>query len=527
MGFRIAVLATLGVQPFVACTNSDVDFTIVSRAGSEPATHAGSGGNGAGGKGAGVAGGAHAGVGATIGDAGSSGSLGDAGESGAAGSDGTAGSADGGTRNEGGRGGQAGGGAGRGGSGGNGMGGGAGRGGASGASGAGGDGGAGRGGASGGNGTGGAGRGGASGAGAGGGAGHAGGSGTAGGAGAAPVCGNQVLEKGEQCDDGNTKSTDACSASCDFEQSQRANLIEQRFRTTSFCPKNAFGVAFAGTGQSTLQAIVDRRVKSGALSLLFAFRGLHDLSGMSAEQFTLGVAYGSPSVAADYDGSSDLDWWYTPATGQIDDSGVLYSSSSAVLSDGVLDAQPDSLRIPLLSEVPIYVSNVKLRLSIGDSSAPLSSSGVAPGHLASEHLRPSLVSFASAGPPASTDPGQLCGSLSAASLSSVAIPATYASNGASPCAEGYAATRTFLDLLVGGCTVAGDELVAPTQPDQSDPGAPAAGAGGPYRLIANNNNAVSGCRDKNNGSVMLSACLNAAAYSSAYRLRTGRAIIKR
>src|SRR6478735_5492830 len=370
MGFRIAVLATLGVQPFVACTNSDVDFTIVSRAGSEPATHAGSGGNGAGGKGAGVAGGAHAGVGATIGDAGSSGSLGDAGESGAAGSDGTAGSADGGTRNEGGRGGQAGGGAGRGGSGGNGMGGGAGRGGASGASGAGGaggDGGAGRGGASGGNGTGGAGRGGASGAGAGGGAGHAGGSGTAGGAGAAPVCGNQLLEKGEQCDDGNTKSTDACSASCDFEQSQRANLIEQRFRTTSFCAKNAFGAAFAGTGQSTLQAIVDRRVESGALSLLFAFRGLHDLSGMSAEQFTLGVAYGSPSVAADYDGSSDLDWWYTPATGQIDDSGVLYSSSSAVLSDGVLDAQPDSLRIPLLSEVPIYVSNVKLRLSIGDS----------------------------------------------------------------------------------------------------------------------------------------------------------------
>jgi cysteine-rich repeat protein len=30
----------------------------------------------------------------------------------------------------------------------------------------------------------------------------------------APVCGNQVLEAGEVCDDGNTRSGDGCSASC-------------------------------------------------------------------------------------------------------------------------------------------------------------------------------------------------------------------------------------------------------------------------------------------------------------------------
>jgi hypothetical protein len=155
--------------------------------------------------------------------------------------------------------------------------------------------------------------------------------------------------------------------------------------------------------------------------------------------------------------------------------------------------------------------------------------GAAPGHLPGEHVRSGLVSFASGGapPPPSVDPGELCGSLSAASLSGVTIPAAFANGGASACSEGYATTRSFLDLLVGGCTVAGDELIAGTQPDQADPGAPAAGAGAPYRLIANAiSHAVTSCRDKNNAAVGLSACLNAAAYSSAYRLKTGRVIIK-
>jgi cysteine-rich repeat protein len=339
-----------------------------------------------------------------------------------------------------------------------------------------------------------------------------------------------LLEKGEQCDDGNLKSLDACSATCAFEQSQRANLIEQRFKTTTLCPRNAFGGAFEGAAQTALQTVLDQRVANGSLSLLFAFRGLKDLSGMSAETITLGMAYGAPTppVPSSYDGKSDLDWWYTPANGQVD-SGVLYSNSTGSLANGVLDASPDSLRIPLLSDVPIYVSNVKVRLTLGDSSAPLASTSVAPGHLASEHLRAGLVSFASAGAPApvTTDSAQLCGGLSTASLAGIAIPARYAAGGASACLEGYAPARTYLDLLVGGCTVQSGELIAPTQPDLSDPGAPAAGDGAPYKLLANvSTHAVTGCRDKKDAPVALNACLNAAAYSTAYRLKTGRVIIK-
>lgn len=520
-GFRIAVVTALCVQPFLACTNDDVDFAMPGVAGSPP--HAGSAGNGSS-----SAGSAQAGSAAGSDDAGSAGNLGEGGEAGAAGS-GDAGSGSGGVNNTGGQGGNAGhGGTGRGGSagtGGNAIGGGgrAGNG----------AGGAGTGGAAGATGAGGSSRGGTGGSSAGmGGSAGAGISGASAGgsAGASPVCGNAVLEKGEQCDDGNTNNLDACSASCAFEQSQRANSIEQKFKTSSLCPKNAFGTAFEGVAQTALQAVLDQRVESGSLSLLFAFRGLRDLSGMSPETIMLGMAYGTPSAAPSYDGKNDLDWWYTPATGQVDETDVLYSNSTGFLSDGVLEAAPDSLRIPLFSDLPIYVSNIKVRLFLGDSSTPLASSGNAPGHLANEHLRPGLVSFASGGPPppANGDPGQLCGGLSAGSLSGIAIPAAYATGGASACIEGYSSSRSLLDLLVGGCNVGTDELVAATQPDQADPGAPVGGAGAPYRLSANAiTNAVTGCRDKANNFVALATCLNAAAYSTAYRLKTGRAIIKR
>jgi cysteine-rich repeat protein len=569
-GFRV-VVALVGLLPFQACTNADVDFTSVSGAAGEAAARAG-----AAGKPTGSAGQTSAGSGATPADGGSgSGAAGEAGEAGGPdGSSGTAGQGEGGQANAGGGAGgssagggaggvggsfggvgNGGGSAGYGGAGANagsagvagvgvgggsagvaGVGGGsagvagvggvsagAGAGGASGGS-------AGVGGGSAGVGGGSAGVGGASGGSAGaGGQGGKAGHGGAGSGGAAPVCGNQVLEKAEQCDDGNGKNGDACSASCGFEQSQRANSIEQKFSTVGLCPNNAFGGAFAGAFRTSLQAILNERIGNGSLSLLFAFRGLADLTGKSAESISLGVAYGAPSVAPNYEGKSDLDWWYTPAAGQVDSVGLLYSSTAASLSAGVLNATPGRIQLPLLSDLPIDLSSVQVRLHLGASSAPLASSGVAPGHLASEHLRAELVSFANAGPPppGNTDPGQLCGNLSAASLAAVPIPAAYATGGASPCSEGYSASRSFLDLLVGGCTVTGDELVSPTQPDQTDLDAPQAGTGAPYRLTTNAmSHLVSGCRDKSNATVNLAACLKAGAYSSAYRLKTGRVIIK-
>jgi len=325
-------------------------------------------------------------------------------------------------------------------------------------------------------------------------------------------------------------SLDACSATCAFEQSHRANSIEQKFLTSSLCPKNAFGGAFAGSAQLVLQAMLSQRVADGSLSLLFAFRNLADLSGEGSESLTLGVVFGAPSVTTNYNGNSDLDWWYTPASGQVSSNGALYASAAASLVSGVVNANPGSILLPLLSEAPLVLSSSKVRLTLGPASAPLSANnGSAPGHLANEHLQPSLVSFASAGPPppVNGDPGQLCGDINAASLSALTIPAAYATSGASACAEGYGSARSFLDLLVGGCTVAGEQVVLATQPDESDPTVTEAGGGAPYRLTTNAiTHAVTGCRDKSNTGVTLSTCLRAAAFSSAYRLKTGRVIIK-
>ena len=83
-GFQVVFVAALGVLPFLSCTNADVEFTTVSEAGREPATHAGAGG----GQAVGGAGSSEAGFGATVtgADAGVAGVSGEAGEAGASGS---------------------------------------------------------------------------------------------------------------------------------------------------------------------------------------------------------------------------------------------------------------------------------------------------------------------------------------------------------------------------------------------------------------------------------------------------------
>ena len=508
-------VASLCLLSFEACTNADVPFTAVSGAAGAPSAGAGASGRDPGGAGNG-----DAGFGARVGDAGNGGVSGGAGDAGSMSDGGASGKGSAGMSHAGNsQGGSGGGGnAGHGGVGGN-----AGHGGVGGNAG----GGAGHGG-TGGNAGGGAGHGGTGGN-AGGGAGRGGTGGTGGTAGTPAVCGNKLLEKGEQCDDGNSKNWDACDASCAFEQSQRANSLELRFETSSLCSKNAFGTAILGSAQTELQSSLNQRIADGSLSLLFAFRGLSDLTGISTESISLGVLYGAPSTGPDYDGKSDLDWWYSPAAGQIGSGGQPRSNLSASLVAGVLSVNSGNLQLPLLTEDPLDLSSTKLRLNLGDASKPLASSGAPPGHLASEHLRASLVSFESGGQPANGVPGELCGNISAASLSAVVIPAAYADGGASECSEGYSAARTFLDLLVGGCTLHhGDTaVILPTQPDQVDAAATQGGAGAPYRLTSNpKSNAVTGCRDKNDDSVSLATCLKAAAFSSAFRFKTGRVIIK-
>src|SRR5262249_19525731 len=121
--------------------------------------------------------------------------------------------------------------------------------------------------------------------------------------------------------------------------------------------------------------------------------------------------------------------------------------------------------------------------------------------------------------------GKLCGNISARSLSMVPVP-DQLTTGFFACAEGYAPANSMLDVIVGGCTVLSSLQIAPSQPDQANSAAPPQGAGAPDSLQLNAQNAVSGCRDKNNAGMPLAACLSAAAYSSFFRVATNRVIAR-
>lgn len=345
-----------------------------------------------------------------------------------------------------------------------------------------------------------------------------------------PVCGNKLLESGEQCDDGNTAPLDACNASCAFEQSQRANWFKVQFDPDAFCTANRFGSAFPVVTRTAFQQSVDARVADGSFSLLFAFLGLADPNGPNGSTFSLGVLNGTPAAGTGYDGKSDLDWWYTPAAGTIDANQSPLSKLPAQISAGALGASGAKLLLPLISALQLSVSSVQLRLSIGSSSKPLTSTGAPPGHLTAEHLSATLTSFASGGAQTDSGAGELCGDISAASLKAEQIPPDYLSTGATPCTQGYTANNTFLDVLVGGCSLQVGPFLTPvltaTQPDAVDPGVTNPGSGGPYKLAANAAHVVNVCRDKNNLAVNLATCLSAAAYSSAFKLATDRVIIK-
>jgi cysteine-rich repeat protein len=342
----------------------------------------------------------------------------------------------------------------------------------------------------------------------------------------AAICGNGVRESGEDCDDGNVTELDGCTSTCRFEQIHRANYFKMQFGTSAFCPANRLGSAFASVVQGQLQTSIDNSVSDGSFSLLLASIGPHDLSGTNDPGFQLGVLTSSPLNPAGsppYNGASDLDWWYAPAPASIDGSRHPLYTLNATIAAAVLNAGPGTIVLPpLVGPGSVRLSNTRLTMMTNASSAPTISSGsTPPGHLASENLDPALTSYASASQTTTTGSGQLCGNVAAVSLAQTPIPASILTN----CTQ-YTASNSMLDLIVGGCTVIIVQVIIPKQPDTDDPTVPPVGAGPPYTLTENASHVVTTCRDHTSVVVNLTDCLNDAAYSSFFRLATGRVIAK-
>jgi hypothetical protein len=308
-----------------------------------------------------------------------------------------------------------------------------------------------------------------------------------------------------------------------FEQDQRINALSVQFGTDSFATANAFGRAFVSNlGQSQMNTAISNQIASGTVSILFEMLGLADLTGTNQPSFHVGVVNGLPVLTTNnptvYSGQSDLDWWYTPNLRELDASGVPSTQLPASIAASALDAGPG--RLSLLPSATgngwFDFSTVAIKATVGSSSAPLPSThGFPPGHRPSEHLDPQLVSFAS------MSGGRLKGNISAVSLAATPLSSGFAGVG------GYIATNSFLDMLVSGYKAFGlITVVLPTQPDQSNPDAPAVGAGPPYHFAAGLDKRVNQAFDKHGAIVDLNAALNAAAYSAYFTFTTDRVIVQ-
>jgi cysteine-rich repeat protein len=353
----------------------------------------------------------------------------------------------------------------------------------------------------------------------------------------AAVCGNGKRETGEQCDDGNTKNTDGCDSKCQFEETQRINSLVLNYGTT-FCANNKLGGAVTvQQAQKQLQGSLDSSVGDGSISIFFDFLYPtlpHDLTGTNVSPLTIGSMTGKPFAAptgVTYNGASDLDWWYTADAASIDPTTRLPTGTLAgSIASKKLTIPSGNLTIMVnlgAGAQPLSLSSVKLTGTIGTVNAPKTSTGATPGHLASENLDPALQSFQN------ITGGQLCGNVSAYSLAKAPIPASLAVGGGTfACNEAYPTTATLLDLFVGGCTVTiilPVKVLTAIQPDQTDPTAPAWGAGPAYTLTRTGKS-VTGCQDKNKkattNATEFDQCLKAAAYSSAFTFTTDRVIVK-
>jgi cysteine-rich repeat protein len=346
------------------------------------------------------------------------------------------------------------------------------------------------------------------------------------------VCGDAIRDdaKGEQCDDGNTKNLDACDAACQFEEDQRVIGMLMQFGTDAYCTKNAMGGAISGVAQGNMQSSITQSIADGSLSAMFKLVG--DSTG-TAGPVTVGSLSGTPVAVGGYSGTKDLDYWYTVDPNSIDGARNALAMLTGTYAGGAVDMTGTLNLIMTIggSLAVLHVSSGKIHAPVGaPPTVPLVSSGTTPGHLASEHLLPTLTGFPTMGGTSGAPTAEMCGNVSANSLATTAVPAALQPGGNTPCTEGYNSNNRVLDVFVHGCHVSvvgiKVQVIKPTQPDQADPGAPVAGAGAPYVFAVDASNRVNQCTDKSGATVPLTACLNAAAYSSFFKFSTDRVIIK-
>lgn len=314
----------------------------------------------------------------------------------------------------------------------------------------------------------------------------------------------------------------AAAHASSFDQVQRVNSLSLQNTTDTFAPHNALGTAIVGnTARSQLASSIASGLSDGSISWLLDFSQLTDLSGTSNPSFNVGVLNGAPQEPAGnptmYKGMSDLDWWYTANPADVDSNGVAKAHLPAAFSGGTFTAGPGNVSLNINfagSALTLVLSDLRVQATSGATSAPTeSSNGFPPGHLAGEHVSPTLTTFGSMAS------GELAGNISAQSLASVQIPTGLTG---SSCGNLYTTSNTWLDVLVSGCTFATVvPEIAATQPDQVS-----AVGSGTYGFTVDSNHHVNACTH-NGVADTLADCFAGAAYSGYFHFTTDRVILRR
>jgi cysteine-rich repeat protein len=368
------------------------------------------------------------------------------------------------------------------------------------------------------------------------------------------VCGDGMLEGSEQCDDGNTTNLDGCDSSCKFEQVQRITMFKMAFAPSATCPNNAFGSALVGIdlfgqagARTQITAALDQGILDGSLSINLVAHGLDDLTGTADSSMSFGLVSGLPASSATTYNENALDWWYNTDASTIDASRVPLHALSGSIAGRTATVGPGEVFVAVRYvgiTINMDMFDATIRTDIGPSgSLTLSSNGMNPGHLASEHDAPNLTSFLTMGTPPGTcsgsscrcvtvsydssgnaagtatacPSGELCGSATAASLYTVAIAPSMVGD---TCNNFYSTTNTVLDAYISGCKYAGlvNEITA-TQPDTSRDGHV-------YTFQTDSMHHVNACKKDGVTQSSLTGCLNNAAFSSLFYFTTGRVIAK-
>ena len=368
------------------------------------------------------------------------------------------------------------------------------------------------------------------------------------------TCGDGILAGSEQCDDGNTANLDGCDHNCKFEQVQRMTRFKVAFAPSTNCTRDALGSSIVGNdvfgqagSRTQITQAIDNGIADGSITVSMVAENLDDLSGTSDSSMALGVITGTPatSSSATYSGTSDLDWWYATDSTTVDASRVPLRSLTGSMSGRTVSVGPGEILVTV-SFVGVSVTmdlfNATIKSDIGTSGAlTMSTNGMTPGHLASEHDVPSLTSFLTMGtPPAATcsgsacrcftvtngagtmtacPSGEMCGVSTAQSLYDVLVPAALTGN---TCGSLYNSSNTLLDVFISGCNYAGSSLfkqVLATQPDTSRDGAT-------YTFQVDASHHVNACKKNGVTQSSLTGCLANAGYTSLFQFTAGRVIAK-